>query len=100
MRLALLLLALAGAAHADPDPATYLLSMCKDMTTWTPKQLAELSDAQIDKFVCISAKANLRAMTTGDKDSERQCNAAARNLLTEFTRRFPKRDVTETTGKC
>ena len=99
MRLAaVLLLALAGAARADPDP--YLLSMCKDMTSWTPKQLAELSDAQIDKFVCISAKANLRAITTADRVSERQCMAAARNLVGEFTRRWPRRDIAETVGKC
>ena len=101
MRLAVLLLvALAGIARADPDPAAYLLSMCKDMTSWTPKQLAELSDAQIEKFVCISAKANLRAITTADRVSERQCMAAARNLVGEFTRRWPRRDIAETVGKC
>ena len=86
------------AARADSDPK--LLEMCTQMHGWTPQQLRGLTDQQVEKAVCLAAKAEMRALTTRDSTAERQCLAAVRNVVEEFRRRWPQREPSEVAGIC
>jgi len=97
--LAALVIGLVACTAIADEPVT-LQSMCGQMAGWTPKQLSQLKDAELEKFLCVAAKANLRATSTGDKSAEKLCTTGLRGLVEEFTRRFPRRDVSEVTGKC
>ena len=77
-----------------------LQSMCAQMASWTPKQIQELKDPDLEKFTCISAKATLRAAMTNDKASEVNCRAGAKKLVDEFKRRWPNREASDAVGKC
>ena len=87
-----------ASALADSDPT--LLAMCTQMHGWTPQQLRGLTDQQVERAVCLSAKAEMRALTTRDNTAEPQCIAAVRNVVEEFRRRWPKREPSEVAGKC
>jgi hypothetical protein len=94
----LALLFATGLARAD-GPVT-VRSMCTEMAGWTPQQLAKLKDGELEKFLCVAAKANLRAISTNDKESEKLCTAGARTLMTELKRRHPERDPSNVAGQC
>jgi hypothetical protein len=94
--LVLATLATGPALAAEPE----LQSMCAQMASWTPKQLQELKDVDLEKFTCISAKATLRATMTRDGAAEANCRTGMKKLLEEFKRRWPGREPSEVTGKC
>jgi hypothetical protein len=77
-----------------------LQSMCAHMASWTPEQLQDVKDADLEKFTCIAAKATLRAIQTKDNAAEASCGAGTRKLVAEFKRRWPEREPSDVTGKC
>jgi hypothetical protein len=87
-----------ASARADSDPK--LLAMCTEMHGWNLQQVRGLTDEQMEKAVCLSAKAEMRALTTRDNAAERECIAAVRKLVEEFKRRWPQREPSEVAGKC
>ena len=88
--------ALGPAFAAEPQ----LQSMCAQMASWTPKQLQDVKDADLEKFTCVAAKATLRATQTKDNAAEANCRAGMRKLIEEFRRRWPAREPSDVTGKC
>jgi hypothetical protein len=77
-----------------------LQSMCAQMGSWTPKQLQDVKDADLEKFTCVAAKATLRAIQTKDNVAEGNCRNGMRKLIEEFRRRWPDREPSDVTGKC
>jgi len=100
MRLPRILLAVTVAAAPALAAEPQLQSMCAQMASWTPKQVQEMKDPDLEKFTCISAKATLRAAMTQDKAAEANCRTGSRKLLEEFKRRWPQREASDVVGKC
>ena len=77
-----------------------LQSMCAEMASWSPKQLQDIKDADLEKFTCVAAKATLRATQTKDNAAEVNCRKGTLKLIDEFKRRWPKREPDDVVGKC
>jgi|KBSSwiStaDraftv2_1062776.scaffolds.fasta_scaffold59660_5 hypothetical protein len=89
-------MAIGPAFAAEPE----LQSMCAQMASWTPKQLQDVKDADLEKFTCVAAKATFRAAQTKDNAAEGNCRTGLRKLIEEFKRRWPEREPSDVTGKC
>ena len=77
-----------------------LQSMCAQMADFSPKSIQELKDADLEKFVCVAAKATLRASMAKDQASEANCRAGLKKFIDEFSRRWPQRPTSDVSGKC
>jgi hypothetical protein len=94
--LALAVLVAGSSLAAEPQ----LQSMCAQMADFSPKSIRELKDPDLEKFVCVAAKATLRAGTTNDHAAEANCRIGLKKLIDEFSRRWPQRAASDVTGKC